>query len=92
MANYADVSSHAPEFPYWASGLWQCKLRYETQEEFLGVAREFKRRDLPVSVLVIDFLHWKHDGDWRLDPDFWPFPPAMVRVMDKLGIRIMISP
>lgn len=92
LSNYADVTGHAPDFPYWASGLWQCKLRYETQDEFLDVAREFARRKLPVSVLVIDFLHWKYDGDWKLDPDFWPDPPAMVQEMDELGIRIMISP
>lgn len=92
MEHYADVAGHAPEFPYWASGFWQCKLRYKTQEEFLGVAREFKRRNLPLSVLVIDFMHWEHAGDWKLDPKFWPDPPAMVKEMNDLGIRIMISP
>lgn len=92
LSHYADVTGHAPDFPYWASGLWQCKLRYETQDEFLATAREFARRNLPVSVLVIDFLHWKYEGDWKLDPDFWPDPPAMVQEMDDLGIRIMISP
>jgi len=92
MEHYADATGHAPEFPEWAAGLWQCKLRYETQEEFLAVAREFKRLGLPVSVLVIDFLHWKYEGDWTLDPTFWPDPPAMVQEMNDLGIRIMISP
>lgn len=92
MEHYADVSGHAPDFPYWASGLWQCKLRYETQEDFLNVAREFKRLNLPVAVLVIDFLHWKYEGDWTLDPTFWPDPPTMVQEMNELGIRIMISP
>ena len=37
MEHYADVTGHAPEFPYWASGFWQCKLRYKTQKELLGV-------------------------------------------------------
>lgn len=92
LEHYADVSGHAPEFPYWASGLWQCKLRYETQEEFVGVAREFARLNLPVSVLVIDFLHWQYEGDWKLDPAFWPDPPAMVEELDRMGVRIMISP
>ena len=92
MEHYADATGHAPEFPEWAAGLWQCKLRYKTQEEFLQVAREFKRLGLPVSVLVIDFMHWMYDGDWRLDPEFWPDPQAMVREMNELGIRIMISP
>ena len=92
MEHYADVTGHAPEMPYWGTGFWQCKLRYETQEEFLEVAREFKRRALPLSVLVIDFRHWKRIGDWKLDPDFWPAPEAMVRELADLGVRIMISP
>lgn len=92
LANYADATGHAPPFPYWASGFWQCKLRYQTQEEFLNVAREFKRRGLPLSVLVIDFLHWDVTGNWRLDPKFWPDPRAMVRELDAQGVRIMISP
>jgi alpha-D-xyloside xylohydrolase len=92
MEHYADATGHAPEFPYWASGFWQCKLRYKTQEEFLGVAREFKRRELPLSVLVIDFLAWDVMGNWRLDPKFWPDPKAMVKELDEMGVRIMISP
>ena len=92
MENYADATGHAPKFPYWASGFWQCKLRYKTQEEFLGVAREFKRRGLPLSVLVIDFYHWDVIGNWRLDPKCWPDPKAMVKEMDEMGYRIMISP
>jgi len=92
MERYADATGHAPEFPYWASGFWQCKLRYETQEQFLGIAREYKRRGLPLSVLVIDFLHWDVLGNWKLDPKFWPDPKAMVKEMDEMGVRIMISP
>lgn len=92
MEHYADATGHAPAFPYWASGFWQCKSRYKTQEEFLNVAREFKRRGLPLSVLVIDFLHWDVMGNWKLDPKFWPDPAAMVKELDEMGVRIMISP
>ncbi len=92
MERYADATGHAPTFPYWASGFWQCKNRYKTQDEFLGVAREFRRRGLPLAVHVIDFLHWKRTGDWKLDPELWPDPEGMVREMDEMGVRIMISP
>ena len=92
MENYTDATGHAPEFPYWASGFWQCKLRYSTQSEFLAVARGFKKRNLPLSVLVIDFRHWDVFGNWRLDPKCWPDPKAMVKEMDEMGYRIMISP
>lgn len=92
MEQYADATGYAPKFPYWASGFWQCKLRYETQKEFLDIARGFKERNLPISVLVIDFRHWAVLGDWKLDPKYWPDPKAMVKEMDDMGIRIMISP
>ena len=41
---------------------------------------------------MIDFLHWDVTGNWRLDPKFWPDPKAMVKEMDEMGVRIMISP
>jgi alpha-D-xyloside xylohydrolase len=91
LSNYADAVGHAPMLPEWASGFWQCKLRYRSQDELLAVAREHKRRGLPLSVIVIDFLHWTKQGDWQFDPEYWPDPEAMVRELDEMGIRLMVS-
>ena len=77
--------------PDWASGFWQCKLRYETQEELLSVAREYKRRGLPLSVIVIDFFAWSHMGDWRFDLQRWPDPAGMVRELEAMGVKVMVS-
>ena len=65
---YADATGHAPMLPEWASGFWQCKLRYRTQEELLEVAREYKRRGLPLSVIVFDYFHWTHHGRVEVRP------------------------
>jgi len=65
LASYADATGHAPQLPSWASGFWQCKLRYQSQEEVLQVAREYKKRKLPLSTIVIDWFHWTAQGDWR---------------------------
>ena len=91
LRGYADATGHAPELPEWASGFWQCKLRYRTQEELLEVAREYRRRGLPLSVIVCDFFHWTHLGEWKFDPAEWPDPAAMVRELDELGVRLMVS-
>jgi alpha-D-xyloside xylohydrolase len=91
MARYADATGHAPRLPAWASGFWQCKLRYRTQDELLDVAREHRRRGLPLSVIVCDFFHWTAMGDYKFDPAEYPDPKAMVDELDELGVRLMVS-
>jgi alpha-D-xyloside xylohydrolase len=91
MAHYADATGHAPMLPAWAAGFWQSKLRYSSQEELLGVAREYHRRGLPLDVIVADFFHWTRMGEWKFDPCAWPDPGAMIRELDQLGVRLMVS-
>ena len=91
LSNYADVTGHAPEFPAWASGFWQSKLRYASQDELESVAREYRQRDLPLSVIVIDFFHWTRQGDWQFDSQAWPDPAGMVKRLEELGIKVMVS-
>ncbi|MDR7308401.1 alpha-D-xyloside xylohydrolase [Rhodoferax saidenbachensis] len=88
---YAAVTGTAPMMPDYGMGFWQCKLRYQTQEELLEVAREYKRHELPISVIVVDFFHWTNQGDWRFDPDYWPDPEGMVRELRSMGIELMVS-
>ncbi|MFA9380029.1 MAG: TIM-barrel domain-containing protein [Acetanaerobacterium sp.] len=91
MRQYTEITGRAPVLPKWAAGFWQCKLRYETQEELLQVAREYQKRGIPVSVLVVDFFHWTRQGEWKFDPVRWPDPKAMVDELREMGIRLMVS-
>lgn len=88
---YADATGKVPMMPDYGCGFWQCKLRYQTQEELLEVAREYKRRGLPISVIVADYFHWPHQGDWKFDKDYWPDLKAMVDELEGMGIKLMVS-
>ena len=88
---YAAVTGTVPMMPDYGMGFWQCKLRYQTQEELLEVAREYKRRGLPISVIVIDYFHWPYQGDWRFDERYWPDPKAMIAELQDMGIELMVS-
>ena len=88
---YAAVTGTAPMMPDWAMGFWQCKLRYQTQEELLEVAREYKRRGVPLSVIVVDFFHWPLEGEWRFDPEYWPDPDGMIKELKEMGVELMVS-
>jgi alpha-D-xyloside xylohydrolase len=91
IEQYTEVVGRAPMLPEWAAGFWQCKLRYETQAELLAIAREYKRRGLPLSVIVSDFFHWTMMGDWKFDPECWPDPAAMNRELSEMGVKLMVS-
>lgn len=88
---YASVTGTVPMMPEYGLGFWQCKLRYQTQEELLHVAREYKRRHLPIDLIVIDFFHWPKQGEWKFDPVYWPDPQEMVRELKEMGIELMVS-
>lgn len=88
---YAAVTGTVPMMPEYGLGFWQCKLRYQTQEELLEVVREYKRRKLPLDVIVIDFFHWPRQGEWKFDPVYWPDPDAMVKELQELGVELMVS-
>ena len=77
--------------PKWAMGFWQCKLRYQTQDEVLTIARRYQELNIPLSVIVIDFFHWTQQGDWRFDPEYFPDPKAMIDELHEMGVRVMIS-
>ncbi len=89
--SYANAAGKVPMMPDYAMGFWQCKLRYQNQEELLEVAREYKRRNLPISVIVVDFFHWPLQGEWKFDPTYWPNPDAMIAELKEMGIELMVS-
>lgn len=74
MSNYIDAVGHAPTMPYYSTGFIQCKDRYRNQTQLLDVARGYFDRQLPISVIVIDWMHWINQGDWSFNPTCWPDP------------------
>lgn len=91
LKQYTAVTGRTPMMPEFGMGYWQCKLRYRTQEELLAVAREHKRRGLPMDAIVVDFFHWTLQGDFKFEPRDWPDPEAMVRELKDLGIETVVS-
>lgn len=90
-AQYSFATGRTPMMPEYGLGYWQCKLRYRTQDELLAVAREHKKRGLPMDAIVIDFFHWTMQGDFKFEPLDWPDPEAMVRELKELGIETVVS-
>ncbi len=89
--NYAEAVGKAPMMPEYGLGFWQCKLRYYNQEQVIRIAEEYKKREIPLDVLVIDYFHWPRCGDYRFDEEYFPNPKKMVERLHELGIETMVS-
>ncbi len=94
IAGYRKITGKAPMMPKWAMGFWQCRERYQTQEQLLSVVKEFRKRQIPLDNIVQDWFYWPEDkwGDHDFDPKRFPDPAGMVKELhDELNTRIMIS-
>lgn len=91
IRTYTAATGRAPEFPDDLMGLWQCKLRYRSQQEVLAAAHACKRHEVPIDCIVIDFFHWPRQGDWSFDPLYWPDPKAMCDELHQMGIKVCVS-
>lgn len=93
LHKYADATGKVPMMPDYAFDLIQSRLRYRTQEEVLEVAREYKRRNLKLGTIVIDFHYWGYGkaGTYDFAKEYWPDPDAMIRELNDMGVRVMTS-
>lgn len=91
LKKYCDLTGYAPQFPKWAAGFWQSKLRYESQDEVLEVCREYKKRGIDIAAIVIDYFHWTEQGEWKFDPKYWPDPKAMCDELKEMEIEPVVS-
>jgi alpha-D-xyloside xylohydrolase len=93
VAQYRELTGAAPLLPRWAYGFWQCRERYSSQQQILDTAAEFRKRKIPVDVLVQDWQYWGKYG-WnamRFDESAYPDPAAMMSELHAQNLHLIIS-
>lgn len=93
IAGYRTLTGKSPIMPKWAMGYWQSREKYNTQEEVLSTVNEFRRRDIPLDNIVIDWLHWPENawGSHEFDPVRFPQPKQMVDSIHDMNAHVMVS-
>jgi alpha-D-xyloside xylohydrolase len=91
---YHELTGTAPMLPKWAFGYMQSKERYVNAREMVEVVREYRRRSIPLDVIVLDWKSWPNGSGWgqkSLDPVRFPNPDGFARELHNLGVRLMVS-
>ena len=93
ISGYRTLTGKAPVMPKWAMGYWQSRERYKTSTEMIEALEGFRKRNIPIDNIVMDWSHWEEDawGSHEFDPARFPDPKAMVDSIHALNGRMMIS-
>jgi alpha-D-xyloside xylohydrolase len=93
ISGYRLVTGKAVMLPKWAYGFWQSRERYKTQDELVGMVKEYRKRSIPLDNIVQDWFYWKEDqwGSHEFDAARYPDPQKMVNDIHALNAHVMIS-
>jgi len=93
MDGYRELLGAAPLMPKWGYGYIHCRERFTSSDDILETAREFRRRRLPVDMMVQDWQYWGKYG-WnamRFDETHYPDPKALTDGLHAMNMRLMLS-
>ena len=93
ITNYRNLSGNVPMLPLWAYGFWQCRERYTSGTHLVQTIEEFRKRNLPVDVIVQDWQYWGKNG-WgvpKFDTTNYPNPDKFIKRLHDLNAHFSIS-
>jgi alpha-D-xyloside xylohydrolase len=93
IATYRNLSGNVPMLPRWAYGFWQCRERYTSGTHLVETVKEFRRRNLPMDVIVQDWQYWGKFG-WgvmKFDEANYPNPAGFIKELHDLHASFSIS-
>jgi alpha-D-xyloside xylohydrolase len=90
VSGYRDLTGAAPLFGKWAYGFWQCKNRYDSQDEILAIAKKYRDLHIPADNIVQDWFWWNVMGEPVFNKHY-PDPKGMIDDLHTDHFHIMFS-
>jgi len=90
VAGYRELTGAAPMLGKWAYGFWQCKNKYQSQQELLAVAHKYRELRIPVDNIVQDWFWWTTKGEFQFNKNY-PDARQMIDDLHRDHFHLMIS-
>lgn len=94
IGGYRAITGAATIVPKWALGYWQSRERYKSQREVISTVQEFRKKNIPIDNIVMDWSYWKQDewGSQEFDPARFPDAKGMIDSLHRIyNTHFMIS-
>ncbi len=87
---YRELTGEVPLFGRWAYGFWQCKNKYQSEQDLETVAAKYRALHIPVDNIVQDWFWWTNMGEMQWNAKY-PDPQGMIDTLHKEHFHLMVS-
>jgi len=89
LDRYTQLTGRTPMPPMWALGNQQSRWGYETAEQVLNLAREFRSRQIPCDVFHLDIDYMTGYRVFTWNRDRFPDPAGFMQQMRNQGFHVI---
>jgi alpha-D-xyloside xylohydrolase len=93
IAGYRKLTGAAPLFGKWAWGFWQCKNRYQSQQELLDVVNQYRSLQIPIDGIIQDWQYWSPNpwGSHVFNSTSYPNVTNLMQTLHATNVHMIIS-
>jgi alpha-glucosidase (family GH31 glycosyl hydrolase) len=91
-ADFLKLTGRIPLPPLWAFGFWNSLYYPYTEDEALAVVDEYRRRDFPLDVFVVD-TDWRvgGSGGYEVEPRCFPDIGRFIERAHQKNVRLVFN-
>lgn len=76
--------------PKWSLGYQQCRYSYYPEAEVLNTAQNFRDKEIPADVIVLDIHYMEKYKIFTWDNERFPCPETMINKLKELGFKVVV--
>ncbi len=92
IEGYRYLTGNVEMMPRYLFGYVQSKERYVSSEDIINAVKEYRRRHVPLDVIVQDWNYWPQGwGYMKMNREYYPDPKALADSVHALDAKLMVS-
>ena len=92
LGDFIRVAGRQPMPPLYVLGYWYSKYQRYTSDEFMEIANDVRRNQIPMDVMIFD-MDWHTQGwtGWTWDRTAIPDPEGLIDFMHQKGLKVSLN-
>ena len=89
---YHYLTGNVSMMPRYLFGYTQSKERYVSSDDIINTLREYRRRHVPIDMIVQDWNYWPQGwGYMKMNRKYYPSPKALADSVHAMNAKLMVS-